>query len=226
MAVIKANVQENYVVVTNSTAQDERLSLEARGMVLLMGSRPQGWKFNKTELMSNASIGRDKLNRLFKELANYGYLAIVQNHDDQGRFIDADYHFFTDPTQNPAFYDVAPCTEKPYTAKPCNGKSAPIKERVFIKERSLENGRTEVIDRAFEFFWEYYPKKVAKVKAKSAFKALMKGKSEQKITDTTELAVNYMVEALEKLKAGNDNFLGYDNMNASTYLNQKRWEDQ
>jgi len=226
MAVIKANVQSEFVVVSNKVAQDSRLSLEARGMVLLMGSRPAGWKFNKAELMQNAGVGRDKLNRIFSELINFGHLAVVQNHDESGRFVDADYHFFTESSQNPAFIEAEPCTEKPYTENPCNGKSAPINKESLEKKDLKQNGHQKNVDRAFDFFWSHYPKKAGKQKAISAFKKLMVGKSEKSIIELTETITNYMLDALDDLSTGNTRFLGYDNMNASTYINQQRWNDE
>ena len=35
-----------------------------------------------------------------------------------------------------------------------------------------------------------------------------------------------MLDALDDLSTGNTRFLGYDNMNASTYINQQRWNDE
>ena len=221
MAVYKANVQEQFLVVKNETARNENLSLEAKGLILVMGSRPNDWKFNKSQLMKESGVGKDKLNRIFKELVEHGYLAIAQRHDDQGRFIENDYYFFTDPSNNPAFI---PLTEKPLTDNTVYGKSAPTKERVNTKERSKQNVQP-IVEQGFDIFWKYYPKKVSKQAAKKSYEKLMKGKTDEQVQDLTETMVDYIADALEQLEAGNNHFIGYDNLNASTYINQKRWED-
>lgn len=232
MAVIKANVQSEFVVVSNKVAQDSRLSLEARGMVLLMGSRPAGWKFNKAELMQNAGVGRDKLNRIFSELINFGHLAVVQNHDASGRFVDADYHFFTESSQNPAFIEIEPRTEKPYTENPCNGKSAPINKESFKNKDSIQNEQ-ELLDEGFELFWEQWHNKKDRAKAKEKFNKLAKKelkKSEQDFRSFVEMITIHAVERIEfiKMMKQADRYYsdGFEKLHATTYLNNARWEDE
>lgn len=233
MAVIKANVQDNFVVVTNDVAQKSELSLEARGMILLMGSRPQGWKFNKAELMENAGIGRDKLNRIFKELINWGHLAVVQNHDKEGKFVDADYHFFTNSEQNPAFINL-PRTDLPYTDEPCNGESAPIKERVSTKERSLQNEQINLLKIGFENFWQNWHNKKEKQRAKKVFERIGTAKikkSEDDFKSFVEQITFYATERMEyieKMKRDDPYYFddGFPNIHPATYLKNSRWEDE
>ncbi len=231
MAVVKANVQEKYFVVTNETARNCNLSLEAKGLIMVMASRPVNWNFNKSQLMSESGIGRDKLNRIFKELISNGYLAVVQNHDEQGLFKNTDYHFFTDPDNNPAFI---PLTEKPLTDNPYNGKSAPTKERVFTKERSLQNEQINLLDVGFENFWSNWHNKKGKTQAKKAFDKYSKPylkESEYSFKRFVEKITVHAVERVQHIEKQKeqDSFYfddGFTNLHPATYLNNARWEDE
>ena len=231
MAVIKANVQERYFVLTNETARDTRLSLEAKGMIMIMASRPADWKFSKSQLMNESGVGRDKLNRIFKELSKYGYLTSTQNYDELGRFKDNDYYFFADPDSNPAFI---PLTEKPLTDNPYDGKSAPTKERVLTKERSLQNEQKDLLDLGFENFWSNWHNKKAKDKAKVSFERVSRPylkESEYSFKRFVEKITMYAVERMEYIKTKKelDVFYfddGFPNIHPTTYLNNARWEDE
>lgn len=135
MAVIKANVQEQFFVLKNDTARNKNLSLDAKGLILVMASRPPQWEFNKSQLMDECGIGRDRLNRIFRELVEHGYLYVEQTKGNQGKFENANYHFYTDPSNNPC---GKPLTGNPSTDNPCNGKSAPIKERANNKQKQIK----------------------------------------------------------------------------------------
>lgn len=231
MAVIKANVQEKYFVITNATARNENLSIEAKGLILIMASRPVDWNFNKTQLMNECGVGRDKLNRMFKELVNNGYLAISQNHDEQGLFKNTDYYFFADPELNPAFI---PLTEKPLTDNPCNGESAPTKERVSTKERDLQNEQKELLELGFENFYSNWHNKKGKGKAKIAFTKVSMPylkESEYSFKRFVEKITTYAVDRMrhiETQKELNTFYFddGFPNLHPTTYLNNARWEDE
>lgn len=90
-----------------------------------------------------------------------------------------------------------------------------------IKEKEEKKQQRKEIesDELFEKFWDAYPKKKAKIKAKEAFKKI-------KPTPTEEF-VNKMIKAIEEQKVSLDwkkeqgQFIPYP----STWLNQGRWED-
>lgn len=72
--------------VMNSVAQDKRLSLDTRGLFLMMKSFPPDWEFNIPGLSTMGSCGKDKVRRMLKELEDAGYLLREQNHDQTGKF--------------------------------------------------------------------------------------------------------------------------------------------
>lgn len=83
---IKSGRKKGFVVLFRSAAQDQRLSLEARGLFALMISLPDDWEYTVSGLAVKAGCGREKVRRLLKELQTVGYLLREQSHDSGGKF--------------------------------------------------------------------------------------------------------------------------------------------
>lgn len=78
--------ERGYFSLPRSAAQDNRLSLETRGLLALMLSLPPDWDYTVTGLAVKAGCGRDKMRRMVRELESVGYLVREQAHDGGGRF--------------------------------------------------------------------------------------------------------------------------------------------
>lgn len=80
--------------------------------------------------MSHFNIGRDKLDRVFKELQSSGYLVeIIKLRGSGGKFEGVSYIVYDLPinrtTENP--HAVNHTTGKPHAVKPCYGKPTSTK---------------------------------------------------------------------------------------------------
>lgn len=75
-----------FATLYREVAQDERLSLESRGLLVLMASLPENWEYSVAGLARKAGCGKDKLRRILGELEKVGYLAREQSHDSGGKF--------------------------------------------------------------------------------------------------------------------------------------------
>ena len=83
---IRSGRKKGFVVLYRAVAQDQRLSLEARGLFALMMSLPDDWEYTVSGLAVKAGCGREKVRRLLKELQTVGYLIREQSHDSGGKF--------------------------------------------------------------------------------------------------------------------------------------------
>ena len=82
--------------------------------------------------------------------------------------------------------------------------------------------KTDLLADLFEKFWKHYTPiqgKQGKQAAKKAFEKLLKGKSEGQSRFWMNLMLAYYMDCRER------QVVGYDALHASTYINQKRWED-
>ena len=96
-----------FATLYREVAQDERLSLESRGLLVLMASLPEDWEYSVSGLAKKAGCGKDKLRRILGELEKVGYLAREQSHAGISTLYRTTHHR---------------CPGNPTTVKPVNGK--------------------------------------------------------------------------------------------------------
>ena len=89
----------------------------------------------------------------------------------------------------------------------------------FPSKQKPEPASTEFIKSQFNRFYDAYKVKKSKIPAEKAFSKLMRGKSENQVRFWTALTMSHYHHELDN---GTD---GYDKLHPSTYLNNKRWED-
>lgn len=162
----------NFTTIPNAIIRDERLSIEARGLLVYIISLPENWKFRPRHLMKVCCIGRDKLYRLIGELKAAGYLVVELVKDAAGKFIGTNWDIIDEP-----------CPEKPDTAEPESGKPDPLvktdtlERKVLTPEPSPEIGdgaskaqmpshsvevsaaaeKSSRVEGHFEEFWRVHP---------------------------------------------------------------------
>lgn len=117
---IRTGPRKGFVVLYRSAAQDARLSLEARGLLVMMASLPDNWSYSETGLASKAGCGRQKVNRILRELIDAGYLLREQRHGEHGKFSSCTYVLQEEAPAGKA--KKAPLYEKPSTAQPSTAK--------------------------------------------------------------------------------------------------------
>ena len=73
-----------YASIPNAAMRDEHLSIEARGLLALLMTYTDTWTFRRSHLMQVAGVGRDKFQRLMRELIEAGYVRRVPVREDGG----------------------------------------------------------------------------------------------------------------------------------------------
>lgn len=110
----------DYLTVANATVQDERLSWEARGLLVYLLSLPADWDIRVSHLQKQGNAGRDALRRMLRELQEFGYASGVgresQERGERGRFGQTEIAVYETPSLNPFFAaDASPSPENPST---------------------------------------------------------------------------------------------------------------
>lgn len=91
----------NTVVVPNATAQDERLSWAARGLLTFMLSMPAEWQFREVDLIGRSPMGRDHLRSVVRELESHQYLRRTPLYDARHRKIGSLWEVWPRPLLQP-----------------------------------------------------------------------------------------------------------------------------
>jgi hypothetical protein len=114
MSIIKSKHAGNFTVLPNEIFK-QKLSLEAIGLLACLLKLPSDWVIQKSYLHIQLDMGRDKLDRVFKELQEKGFILTVKEFDDKGRFtynhIVYDKPFNGEEYKNPSA--ESPSTENP-----------------------------------------------------------------------------------------------------------------
>jgi hypothetical protein len=209
MALIRGHhaFDDHFTQIPNDWVRDDRLSLEARGLLAQIMSHRPGWNLSIKSLAARNNIGRDKVKRILDELLKCGYLerSEKQGHDERGHLAGFDYY-----TRDPEGVTQEPYKAEPYKAEPAKAPKPP-KKNIPIEEHL--DSKTIDIESSFSQFWAVYPKKDDKPLAKRSF----------------EKALNRA--SLEVILAGAKRYRDDPNRedaftkNPSTWLNADAWEN-
>jgi hypothetical protein len=128
--IVRTPKRDQFVIILKSTVEDDRLSWGARGILVYLLSKPDGWRVMVSHLMKQAPNGRYSVEGLLNELEKAGYIARKDpTRNSSGRFDGPDVTVYESP-------DLAPLQEtnngdrcrKPARGKPARGESATSKE--------------------------------------------------------------------------------------------------
>jgi hypothetical protein len=194
---------DHFAQIPNDWLRDNRLSLEARGLLAQIMSHSPGWNLSIRTIAAQNSIGKQKVRRILDELLTLNYIerSDKQGKDDKGRMTSYDY-ITRDPN---------PRTAEPRTAKPPTGigptKKTIPKEQHLVKKTISKN-------QGFDDFWAIYPKKDDKRVAERAFeKALSRATLQQ------------ILEGAQRYREDPNRELQYTK-NPATWLNADAWENE
>jgi hypothetical protein len=135
--IIKSKHAGNYTILPNEVFE-QQLSMEAIGLLSYFLSLPSDWVIYKSQLHSQLNIGREKLDRMFKELQEKGYVLTIKKQNEIGK-ISYDHIVYDKP------YNDEPLYEKPYTEKPSTEMPSTAKQHLLntnINNKQYNNKHT------------------------------------------------------------------------------------
>ncbi len=125
MAILRVNKTRDYTVMSNYHFREREMSLKAKGLLSLMLSLPDDWKYTVDGLVSICKENQTAINAALNELKTFGYLEVHKVRDpESGRFTYI-YDVYEKPRkvnedspegENPAL--EKPALEKPDMEKP------------------------------------------------------------------------------------------------------------
>jgi hypothetical protein len=152
MSVIRRHHNSNFTVVPNAIFEDARLSIEAKGVLGYLLSRPHNWTVRLEHVARTMMVGRDKMQRIFNELINERYVLRDQSRKANQQWEKIEYVVFDQPVATksqdeslsepqPAFPRMEPqpcfpCAAEPQPAFPCAENTVAYKE---LKENKTDS---------------------------------------------------------------------------------------
>lgn len=255
MALYRVIKSQDYVTMANYHLRDPRLTMAAKGLLSVLLAEPGDGSHTVADLAGRGPEGKDAVRSALKRLEEAGYMTRSQGHDENGRFGNNVYLIFEAPlsgnpttvSPGPVPLSGFPSTVNPTTvsepaeqelnneilASPVDRtlkrenkednlipptKDSPQEESPQTKRRvpkAPSSGPKHRPER-FAGFWKYYPRGENKQGAIKAWDAL---KPSEELIDTIAADLRRKKETEEWRR-------GIGIPYASTYLNQRRWEDE
>jgi hypothetical protein len=179
MTIITRKRADQYAIIPNAVASDDRLTFEERGVLVYLLAKPHDWNVSVKNLQNQGGIGRDKVYRILQKLEEVGYLKREQTKSADGRFGAYNYTVHDDavpeslPLPRPENQEAgAPLPEKPVTGNPLNGESDTYKEPIQqnLPPSPPSRGGLELFGK---LVGEYHPEKIGdRATAERAYLAL------------------------------------------------------
>jgi hypothetical protein len=228
-----------YAAIPNAAMRDQRLSIEARGVLALLMTYSDDWIFRTAHLLETTGLGRDKFRRVMKELADLGYVKLEAARGDGGRLVGSEWVIQDDGDgkadrgpENPALGDATEALKNRPPVKPTAGESVPLRKPISKKTNLEENQGgsglfSEMEDPQsknqgpdpFERFWEAFPpgRKTGKSKAQVLFWQIVRGKHRK----LGQASADVLIEAAAAFAATGPD--PHWTPMPTTWLNDQRW---
>ena len=82
--------KHNFTPISNELIQNTKLTLEARALIMFIISLPETWIIYKEQVQRALNMNRTKFNRIWKEWVGFGYIKVIKERVERGRF---NYHY-------------------------------------------------------------------------------------------------------------------------------------
>lgn len=108
--IIRRRRTRNFTIVENEVFNDERLSLDAMGLLAWLRSRPDDWSVQVEQMRCRFKVGRNKMHELVRELVEAGWVTRERKRDEVTKaFVGMEYVVLDEavPVNSEA------CAEKP-----------------------------------------------------------------------------------------------------------------
>ena len=95
--IIRATHRDRPFIIDQRTVENDRLSWAARGLLIYLLSRTDGWTLRVEELSECGDLGRDGIYNLLNDLREAGYVTYEKERDEYGRIRGGTYAIYEIP---------------------------------------------------------------------------------------------------------------------------------
>lgn len=132
--------EKDFVQIPNSILTSPDISLKAKGILALMISLPDNWKFSIEGIASKCKESKECTSNAIKELESAGYVKRSMKHGDDGKITGMENEIFEEPytvVETEEHNEEKLCETNPSAEKPCTEE--PSEEKPLTDKPSEEN---------------------------------------------------------------------------------------
>ena len=136
--------EKDFVQIPNSILTSPDISLKAKGILALMLSLPDNWKFSIEGIASKCKESKECIGSAIKELETAGYVKRTMKHGDDGKITGMEYEIFEEPytvVEAEERNEEKACEDKPCSANPSTEK--PLMEELSEEKPLMDKPSTE-----------------------------------------------------------------------------------
>jgi len=157
MAIIRNFKNHGYTTLSNYHLRDKRISLKAKGLLSLMLSLPDDWRYSVKGLASIVKEGTESIETTIKELKAFGYIEVTKVRNPENGLFEYVYDVYETPEKikypegyNPPL-DVPPLETPPLIINKDKQNTEKqnteiIKEKSRKKEKSTKLSALEALE--------------------------------------------------------------------------------
>ena len=203
--------EKDFTTMPNAWIRDERISFKAKGLLQYLLSHNIGYGLTIAQIERQTKDGTASIRSALDELVDAGYLTTEHTKDVRGYNSGLRYELLNPECENPSLEN--PSLENPSLENRTAYKKTNIKENNNKENKDIRTNAR--IEREFESFYNLYPRKVARGRAKAAYvKAL-------KRTDPETLIAG-LQNWVDKTQITDKRFIPHPD----AWLNADRWLDE
>jgi hypothetical protein len=137
MTIVRRRHNARFAALPNAIWENDGLSIEAKGVLGYLLSRPPNWHVRLQQVGKKLGLGKDRLQRIFRELIDAGYVSREQLRVETGAFGRFEYIVRDEQEDD----DVAfvpqpdlPAPAQPSAAQPAPAEPAPANTAAYINK--------------------------------------------------------------------------------------------
>ena len=165
-----------FAQVPNSAIRDPEISPNAFRLLAYLMSHKEGYELTYGQIERQTTLGRYAINEAIKILTDKGWLKTERTKKDNGQFGPTSFHILDPDAVDSSAGDSS--AGHSTMEQPTDIKNTNYLENTKDKEKHLK---------AFDEFWELYPKKKAKPDALRAWNKAIKRKSPDELLKLTKV---------------------------------------
>lgn len=190
--------EDDFTLIPNSVSRSTDLPARAKAVYIFMRSHRDGWNITTTSVAHALGMNKDTVAKAINDLIESGHMRRIEKRAESGRFAGWDYEVLSGyfPVSEEFGSGDLAGSGKPASGKPASGNSGRIRRLYSKKTKEITSlsqedhaqtsGSSERESRSdrFDEFWDAYPRKVGKKKARAKFTAAIKAAGDaQRVID-------------------------------------------
>lgn len=190
--------EDDFTLIPNSISRSTELPTRAKAVYIFMRSHRDGWNITTTSVAHALGMNKDTVAKAINDLIESGHMRRIEKRAESGRFAGWDYEVLSGyfPVSEEFGSGDLAGSGKPASGKPASGNSGRIRRLYSKKTKEITSlsqedhaqtsdpSERESRSDRFDEFWDAYPRKVGKKKARAKFAAAIKAAGDaQRVID-------------------------------------------